>query len=684
LTTNPTTGGGTVTGGGSSASGAKAVIEATPSTCYKFVDWTNANGTQLSTKSKDTITMTKDSTLRANFERITYTVSLSSGAGGSATKTPTTSPVNCGDSVTFIATSNSCYKFTGWTGTQTSTSNPLKIAINVNTALTANFELKQFDLSVNATTGGSATGSGEFACNSARTLTAIADSCYIFKNWSAGANVISTDNPLTITLTQDTTLTANFEIKQFDLVVNATTGGSVTPNGTSKRSCNSVISINAIPDSCHIFKNWVDKNNNVVSIVNPLPVTITKDTLLTANFELKQFDLMLDKNPTNGGNVTGAGNYNCGSSVTITATANTNYMFLYWTDGIGSFFSSNATEIVRINSNKHYIAHFIITLPDQYVVNLNSNPIGAILTGTGGYKENTNATIYADFQNDCYKFKNWTANGIIVSTSNPLTIKVTQDTTLTANFELKKFNLTLDKNSTNGGTVTGAGTYNCRNSVTITATANTDYKFVNWTSGSNVISTSNPLPVTIIRDTLLTANFDFEEIEIIPEEFIVQLGGVNPVNAGKVIGIGSYKLNDTAILTAVADSGYQFSNWTSADVVISEENPLKIVITQDTVITANFVELENRITNAIKLGAVSITPNPTTDDFTITFEVMKSDNIRIVLTDLLGEEISEIYYGFVPDGLFTRIVKTTNFVRGVYFVKIFTGENQITKKVIVE
>jgi hypothetical protein len=60
---------------------------------------------------------------------------------------------------------------------------------------------------------------------------------------------------LTIILTKDTTLTANFESLQYDLIVNSGGNGNVSPSGTSKRDCNSEVEITATPTECSIFKN---------------------------------------------------------------------------------------------------------------------------------------------------------------------------------------------------------------------------------------------------------------------------------------------------------------------------------------------------------------------------------------------------------------------------------------------
>ena len=55
-----------------------------------------------------------------------------------------------------------------------------------------------------------------------------------------------------------------------------------------------------------------------------------------------------------------------------------------------------------------------------------------------------------------------------------------------------------------GGSVsTSGGEYAEGKSVTITATANPEYQFVNWSNGS----TQNPNTITLMSDQVLTANF---------------------------------------------------------------------------------------------------------------------------------------------------------------------------------
>ena len=57
------------------------------------------------------------------------------------------------------------------------------------------------------------------------------------------------------------------------------------------------------------------------------------------------------------------------------------------------------------------------------------------------------------------------------------------------------------------GTATGAGTYNNGDEVTLTATPDFDYEFVNWTVGGEVVSTANPYIFQATADVEFVANF---------------------------------------------------------------------------------------------------------------------------------------------------------------------------------
>jgi hypothetical protein len=67
---------------------------------------------------------------------------------------------------------------------------------------------------------------------------------------------------------------------------------------------------------------------------------------------VKQYTLTLNRNPSNGGTVSGGGTYNAGTSVRVSASPNSGWRFVRWSDGMGQ--SHNVT----MNANKSLTAYF--------------------------------------------------------------------------------------------------------------------------------------------------------------------------------------------------------------------------------------------------------------------------------------------------------------------------------------
>ena len=89
------------------------------------------------------------------------------------------------------------------------------------------------------------------------------------------------------------------------------------------------------------------------------------------------------------------------------------------------------------------------------------------------------------------------------------------------------------------------------------------------------------------------------------------------------------------------------------------------------------------IEEIIKNRTISIFPNPATSYFTVSFELEKSCNIRIVLSDVLGQELIQVYDGFADAGIFSRAVNTENLATGIYFLKVLIGSKFTVEKIVV-
>ena len=106
-----------------------------------------------------------------------------------------------------------------------------------------------------------------------------------------------------------------------------------------------------------------------------------------------------------------------------------------------------------------------------------------------------------------YDFVNWTENGNMVSSDANYSFVVTGNRTLVANFALQTFEVKASVDPEEAASITGTGTYNYGDVVTLTAIRNEDYAFQNWTEDDEVVSEEMTYTFTITSDRTLVAHF---------------------------------------------------------------------------------------------------------------------------------------------------------------------------------
>ena len=220
------------------------------------------------------------------------------------------------------------------------------------------------------------------------------------------------------------------------------------------------------------------------------------------------------------------------------------------------------------NTLQSYSGEFRTQSVDDRIIMVEYDATQGEVIGAGTYLLGDIVTLTV-IPNEGYQFATW-GDG---NTDNPRTLVVTQDTTLTAVFEILTYNVTVTCDPIHGS-VTGSGTYNHGDVVTLTATPSEGYTFVEWGDGC----TDNPRALIVTQDTTLTAIF-----EILTYNATVTC---DPIH-GSVTGSGTYNYGDVVTLTAIPNEGYQFVRW-SNDVV---ENPYTFVISEDVTLTAEFEEV---------------------------------------------------------------------------------------------
>jgi hypothetical protein len=111
-------------------------------------------------------------------------------------------------------------------------------------------------------------------------LSASPDPGWSFTGWSG--DVVSSDNPLTLTISADAVVTATFEQAPYSLAVSLVGGGSVVKQPDQPAYYyGDEVALSASPDPGWKFTGW---SGDVVSAANPVTVTVSCDTAVTANF----------------------------------------------------------------------------------------------------------------------------------------------------------------------------------------------------------------------------------------------------------------------------------------------------------------------------------------------------------------------------------------------------------------
>ncbi|MCX6296371.1 MAG: T9SS type A sorting domain-containing protein [Bacteroidetes bacterium] len=83
------------------------------------------------------------------------------------------------------------------------------------------------------------------------------------------------------------------------------------------------------------------------------------------------------------------------------------------------------------------------------------------------------------------------------------------------------------------------------------------------------------------------------------------------------------------------------------------------------------------------VGNVTVYPNPITNNATVNFNMVKENNVSIVVVNALGQSVLNENLGSMPAGDQTYSLDATKLENGLYFLNITVGNNTITKKVAI-
>jgi hypothetical protein len=452
-----------------------AVIVATANPGFHFAGWNDGN-----TENPRTVNLTSDEEFTAIFEELpTYTITVS-------TINPIMGTVS-GSGVYFLdeetvlsVTANAGYRFTAWN--DGNTDNPRTIIVTQDSTFTANFiALHNITVLSADEEMGTATGTGVYDENSEIQISATPAEHYHFVQWADG----NTDNPRTITVTEDATFTAEFAIDQHTITVESVNAemGIVSESGTYDYGTE--IQISAMANDGFRFIAWNDGDT-----YNPRTITVTQDSTFTANFIALHTITVLSADEEMG-TATGTGVYDENSEIQISATPADHYHFVQWTDG-----NTDNPRTITVVEDSTFTAEFAI---DRFTVTVESadSTMGTV-SESGTYDYGAEIEISAS-ASEHYHFVQWNDG----NTDNPRTITVVENTTFTAEFAIDQHTITIESANTEMGTVSESGTYDYGTEIEISASARDGYQFASW----NDDNTDNPRTITVTSDATYIASF---------------------------------------------------------------------------------------------------------------------------------------------------------------------------------
>lgn len=445
---------------------------------------------------------------------------------------------------------------------------------------------------------------------------------WALESWSGA--VAGSTNPVTVTITGDTAVTATF-VKLPPTLYTLTTGvqgnGSVTPASGGSYEAGTVVPLTATAASGWQFVNW---SGNAGGATPSTTVTMNGDKNVTAIFkelppETHVLSLVaVGRGQVTNGSVTGdigssvSQAYLSGTDVSINATAAPGWRFVGWS---GAASGSGSTSIL-VDADKAATATFTETL---YTV-------GTSVNGSGSVELNPAQAsyLYGDVVNVTavpaagWGFDGW--QGDLSGDAGGESLMIDGNKSVTALFSQRTYTLTAE--TVGSGSITiepFKEQYAYGETVLVTAVPATDWIFDQWglDAGGSAIST------TLTMDGNKSVLAIFAEATYVLNAAWIGDGGVSVTPDQSTFVAG-----EAVTVTAEAATGSHFIGW-SGDITDTAPT-LSLVMTDDLDVVANFdVDGYPLTVNVVGNGVVTPTAG--------VYNVPISDTVPFTATPNSGE-----------------------------------------------
>ena len=290
----------------------------------------------------------------------TYIVTLRAVPNNTGQLVAFPNPAKAGQTVMLSQKPANCYNFGSWSSPDVTITNNSFVMPAQNVTATANYTIKTYTItaSPNNASYGTVKITGAGTCGSTITLTASPNAGYNFDGWYEGSNSVTTATTYSFTVTGTRTLEARFNAILYNITLTASPAGAGSQSASPNPAMyGQTVTLSANPGACYNFSGWLSPD---VTITNPLSPTASfimpeKNATIIANYIIQKYTITATN--VQYGTVTGTGTYNCGSTATLTAVPNTDYMFIGWYEN-GIPQTASTVYIFTVSSTRTLEARF--------------------------------------------------------------------------------------------------------------------------------------------------------------------------------------------------------------------------------------------------------------------------------------------------------------------------------------
>ena len=462
---------------------------------------------------------------------------------------------------------------------------------------------------------------------------------YSGTNGPGTVTATNTEGALTFKFTSDQSVNntgwvANITCVTFERTITATAnpadGGTVEGAGiyTPGETC----TLTATAADNYQFIHWTE-NGTVVSTDATYSFQVTVDRDLVAIFgSTTPVNITISASPVRAGSVSGGGEFLCGETCTVIATANPGWVFTNWTEG-GTVVSEDLEYSFVVTDDRDLVAIFAKDCGEVTYERVTEAPYDWSGTYLLVYQSSTSS-------NSGYAFNGTVTGGDGYSTS----IAISDGTTIhelggAVELTIEKIsgsNYYYIKNGSNYLYAQTTSLYQGSNASGSTyqwsLTMSGNYVNIHTAAASNQLyfntSTSSPYYQRIYPASQNTTNlYLYRKTDCIASEFTIT-ATAEPSEGGTIEGADVYYQGEMCTLTATANEGYVFVNWTESGVEASTEASYSFEVAADRNLVANFVEQAVEVSQVVTL--------PQGASWWSTYLDITLDDLKAAIADALG------------------------------------------------